>query len=73
MFKIRGEGENLEEKNAYVTNAIRKLNYTPNFILIGQWRSVQNQQGERLGRREAEFRDGGFRKKNVNVTNGIPK
>ena len=30
------------EKNANVTNHIRKLIYTPNSIRIGQWESVQN-------------------------------
>ena len=30
------------EKNENVTNSIRKLIYTPNFIWIEQWESVQN-------------------------------
>ena len=42
-----------------LTNSIRKQIYTPNFIRIGQWKSVQIRR-ERLGERGAEFRNVGY-------------
>ena len=41
-------GENFEEKNANVTNAIQKWIYVASFTQIGQWESVQNR-GKKLG------------------------
>ena len=56
------------EKNANITDAIPNLIYTPNFIRIGQWKSVHIRGG---GKIRGEGR--GKIKKKANVTNGIPK